>query len=254
MSKYLFLLLPVLIAGFTVSNLDTNHYGNNEDYDFVVNESRIFNSISDFVFLESAYPSPLSVGFPVNDFIYLNFNEWGGYSGLSFSLYERESLNQVSIDTSTFDSFTGTDLGLIPSDDLGITALKANTNYLLKMTNASGDYSEYYYEFTTGETETINPTVEDVRFENNDLAILFSETVKSWTLKEEGNIILEKDGIEFSPNFADLRTTAGYGWQNRNYFIEYPELVSGTYTLTVKNVRDASGNIMDDYSASIVKE
>jgi hypothetical protein len=257
MNKYLFLLLPVILAGCT--SLDSglnNHYNpGNSDYGqaMVVDESRVFDSLSNFPFLESANPAPSSSGFATNDFIVLIFNEWGGYSGFSFALYERSSLAQFGLDTTTFDSFDGTDLGLIPFDSLGVDALDANTTYLLKMTNES-DGTVYYYEFSTGEADTIKPRVESVRFQNNDLEILFSETVKSWTFKEDGNIVLKKDGAVFVANFDNVRTTAGYGWQNANYFIEYPQLVGGTYEIIVKNVQDASGNVMDDYSGSVVKE
>ena len=264
MNKCLFLLLPILLAGCTASDIEAGlndlssgyeHYSN-EDYGesaLVVDESRIFAFLSDFPFLKSANPAPLSTGFETNGFIVLVFNEWGGYSGFSFALYERPSLNQVGLDTSTFDSFDGTDLGLIPFGSLGVNALKAYTTYLLKMTNES-DGTVYYYEFSTGEADTVNPTVESVAFENNDLVILFSETVKSWKFRDEGNILLKKDGVLMAPDFESVRTTAGYGWLNVNYFIEYPELTDGTYEIIIKNIPDASGNVMDDYSGIVVKE
>jgi len=263
MNKCLFLLLPVLLAGCTASDLESgfdtlvNHNVDSQFHDYgnsqmIINESRVFSSISELNFLESANPFPSELNFSVNDLIYLRFNEWGGYRDFSFSLYERQSLKSVSLDISTFDSFDSSDVGLIPFDDLGVAALKPNTVYLFQMTNQS-DQSVYYYEFTTGEADTVKPTVEDVRFENNDLAILFSETVKSWTLKNADNLVLAKDGVDFDADFGNVRTSAGYGWQNAKYFIEYPDLVSGTYELTIRNVKDASGNIIDEYNLTVVK-
>lgn len=265
MNKYLFLILPVLIAGCTVNELESgfndlvNNAGDDfsqdhRGYSFSINESRVFTSLNDLSFLDSAYPAPLEANFPVNNSILLIFNEWGGYGDFSFSLYEKESLSHVWLDISTYDSFDSTDLGLIPSDDLGIASLKPNTEYVLLMTNVSGDYSEYYYMFTTGDADLTKPTVEEFKFENDDLSILFSKPIKSWSLKEAGNFVLKKDDVALSANFENLRTSASYGWQNVRYFIEYSDLVPGTYELIIKNLEDVSGNIIEDYSTAVIKE
>ncbi|VVB74468.1 Uncharacterised protein [Candidatus Tiddalikarchaeum anstoanum] len=258
MKKLIIICLILFMAGCTSQLQNQSQNGNpgasgtsgiSANETLSIEESRISHSIGQIPYLSSAYPGPDSTDVPVDSVIVLFFQDDFGYNYHSFVLFEKVSGTRVSLDTTYFDSFVAKDIGLKPVLNGDITALKPDTVYILKIVNDTVIDS---YEFTTGGADTTPPTVDGAYFEGNSLVITFSKRVRSSSITSSG-IKVEMAGLEITGDFANLRTSAGQNLEDKNIYITYPNITSGTYTLTVNDVRDASGNTILPYTATIVK-
>jgi len=241
MKKLFFVLLAVLVAGCTTQAVQ-NSTNIEVEQRFQLNASNIATTYAEIPFVSSAVPGPESRDMLVNNMIKLFFNENLAYENYEFSLHERYTWIDMPLDTTTFDPFISTDLGLKPLLNGKLTALKPNMQYVLEI---EGLGSAYYYQFTTTNADTINPRVEGAYFEGNDLVILFSERVDS-SYVNAVTIDVEKDGVDRLGNFNTVRTIANQMYEDKKYYVTYDGLTSGEYRVSISGVKDTTGNTMTE--------